>query len=139
ELREDCLVYWPEGFTGRAEDFGALLDEMVGLGVLARDPGDSDRYMLFSPTVIALFGGPDRIIEQLANTDHLEIATGFQPHDERRVVDADKGVFSPLSEQTISQLAEPRSGVTVVAGTDVLGLGDVEQTLKVAADTQYGR
>lgn len=138
KLRADCLSYWREGFEGDPDEFTALLEEMVGLGVLAHDPANTERYLLFSPKIVSLLGGADKVLETLLTTAALDTRQRFAAKDERRVIDRNEGVFSPLSEQVLSQLTSPRNRVVVVAGTEALGLTHVQRTLRTVADAQYG-
>lgn len=138
KLRADCLSYWREGFEGDPDEFIALLEEMVGLGVLAHDPADADRYLLFSPKIVSLLGGADKVLDTLLHTAVLDTHERFAAKDERRVIDRDEGVFSPLSEQVLSQLTSARNRVAVIAGTDALGLPHVQRTVRTVAVAQYG-
>lgn len=129
-LRQHCASYWPQGFTGSPEEFVALLDEMVGLGVLATDPADDGRYMLFSPRITTLLGGVEKITERLLDTSDLTLSEQFSARHERRIIDKRTGEFSPLPEQVLSSITTPRSHTMLIAGTAALGMDAIPKTLK---------
>ena len=76
QVRQDVLTWWPEGFQNSASEdaIRALLDEMVGLGVL-RSVGVGS-YTLRSPNVVSLMGTEEEItrvleviVRRLSNTN----------------------------------------------------------------------
>ncbi len=59
--------YWPSGFDIPKREFGTLLQEMCGLGVLRQRPGGPGpaRYVFRNPNVLRLLGDADTILDVL--------------------------------------------------------------------------
>ena len=59
--------HWPEGFGIPKREFGTLLHEMCGLGVLRQRPGSAGpgRYVFRNPNVLRLLGDADTILDVL--------------------------------------------------------------------------
>ena len=82
-------MFWSTGFANLSlDDFGAYLDEMVGLGVLVRTQGDE--YGIRSPNVIRLLGAPAEIERKLEESEVLEVESLFDPAVFRRALDGDR-------------------------------------------------
>lgn len=140
EIYKLALEHWPQGFTDirSADTFGALLDEMDGLGVLARD---GERYALRSARIAAMLGGHDRIETRL-----LEFADRPREHKSDPLANhrmLDNGGYSPLSlrlERTlIDQLRSEKQPVSVVflAGSEaVADWKDLTLSLRSLAQSQ---
>ena len=73
QVRQDVVNWWPEGFhTSASEDaIRALLDEMVGLGIL-RSVGVGN-YTLRSPNVVSLMGTEEEIARVLESSREAPI------------------------------------------------------------------
>lgn len=132
EIYEEVKTTWPEGFAhAQADDIQALLDELIGLGVLVRL--DNGRYRLRNGNVVRALGTPEEIFMS------LEAATKEKPEEAQ-----DPGRFrlrlseerrSPLIGRQVRQLTEPGSGVGIIFGSDAL-LGDlVEETLQTYVES----
>lgn len=115
-LREFCSSFWHDGFIdANWEDFRALLDEMVGLGVLVRA---GDYYGIRSPNVIRLLGSPEEIARKLEDAKHLELASSYDASRyRRRLLD---GVRSPLTEAQVARTLSTDGIVEVIVGTTAL-------------------
>ena len=59
--------WWPEGFDITSDEFGMLLHEMEGLGIL-RSAQDGSRYMLRNPSDLLLLGN-ESVIERVLAKD----------------------------------------------------------------------
>lgn len=117
-LRDQCADFWPNGFKGVTRDeFRALLDEMVGLGVLVRTR--SDNYGIRSPNVIRLLGSAAEIESKLMESSTLELPTVFDPARYRRRL-ADRW-RSPLTEAQAARLLANASEPTVIVASPALG------------------
>jgi len=133
QIREEAISWWAEGFgDSNSEDaFRALLDEMVGLGVL-RTSGDG-RYSLRSPNVVSLLGTEDEIAAQLVR--NRETPLPYEPATFRsavRIEGIDPSCRSPLTAQQESLIRARTNGVAVVFGCEAAGLNDVEPFLRAA-------
>ncbi len=137
-LYDECKTFWPTGFAGLSlDDFGAYLDEMVGLGVLVRT--QDDEYGIRSPNVVRLLGAPEEIERKLAESeDVLEVDPLFDAAVFRRAFGGDPDRRSPLTEQQVQQILEGRETpdgreqLHVVLGSKALGLDRVAEALRAA-------
>jgi hypothetical protein len=132
EIREQCEVRWAAGFADTtATEFGALLDEMVGLSVLYERDGE---YGLFSPHVGRMLGTPQQIDSKLRDAAALPAprrtfdGTAFRP------ALAVKGVargyrLSPLNLFQINDLQNRQSGLRIIVGTKAHASRDVKDAL----------
>jgi hypothetical protein len=115
-LREHAAAFWPEGFAGLDEEaFDALLDQMVGLGVL-RAAGNR-RFALRSANLIHLIGSPKTIDDQLLSFVDRPAPDEPDPLENRRTIDDVPSVLTTRQEATI---LGPNMGDGVVI---CLGLG----------------
>jgi hypothetical protein len=133
EIREQCEVRWPAGFADTtATEFGALLDEMVGLSVLYERDGE---YGLFSPHVGRMLGTTQQIDSKLRDAAGLPApkrtfdGTAFRP------ALAVKGIargyrLSPLNLFQINDLQNRQSGLRVIVGTKAHASRDVKDALR---------
>lgn len=116
-LRDQCADFWPAGFQGVSRDeFRALLDEMVGLGVLVRNR--ADHYGIRSPNVIRLLGSKDEIERKLLESGTLELPTVFDPARYRRQLGSDR---SPLTEAQAARVLTNAAETTLVTASAALG------------------
>lgn len=95
EIRRSALEHWPQGFasTNTADVFEALLDEMVGLGVLNRD---GDRFTLRSARIAAMLGGSEQIFDQLVQFSDKPPEHKSDPMANHRSLSL-TGTYAPLS------------------------------------------
>jgi hypothetical protein len=133
-LREECTRWWPAGFAQLGTDeFRALLEEMVGLGVLAMAP--TGGYHMRSPNVLRMLGTIEQVEDTLLSAETLPPPSGFVAAQTRRVLDPKTGMRSPLSEAQLAELVvERRNQVRVVLGTTATGVERAVAALTVAAD-----
>ena len=128
--------WWPAVFeTMDAQSLRAILDEMVGLGVLLRehehDEGGRRRYRLRSPNLLRLLGPQEAIeseLERIITRDHVSRAN---PRNYRPLIDRKPVAFGPLTneqEGRISKHSRPFH-LSIVSGNDALGLGQVERQI----------
>lgn len=136
ELRERALYWWPEGFSqdNSIDMFRALLDEMVGLGIL-RHVGNA-HYAFRSANVQLLMGTEREVEAALASPRPPEVYQPLAPVVFRRP--GPRGgtdpVRSPLTAQQEADLRAPRDGINLVVGTLAAGLGDVVSFLQQPRD-----
>ncbi|HEX6507919.1 MAG TPA: hypothetical protein VF221_09830, partial [Chloroflexota bacterium] len=134
DLRDECGMYWPQGFAGLdREGFRAYLHEMVGLGVLHRN-NDGLGWQLRSLNVLPMIGSPDDVIAELVNA-----ATEQVPHRDhvlqaRRLL-RDGFTRSPMTEEQIDDLLGEHTNQTrVVLGSRATGIHLVSKTLDEVID-----
>jgi hypothetical protein len=123
-IREKVLTWWPGGFRESATDesIRALLDEMVGLGVLW--PIKADRYTLRSANLVSLLGAAEQIEKELQ--ENREAPAEYEPATFRSAyhIAGEIGVSqrSPLTAQQEAELRDRQNGVTIILGCNAAGL-----------------
>ncbi|MDY6939947.1 MAG: hypothetical protein SWY16_20120 [Cyanobacteriota bacterium] len=133
-LHDDVLDWWPKGFQDKETDeIRALLEEMVGLGVLRET--QEDYYALRSPNVLLLLGTKEQIEEQL--TREREAPPEFQPGTFRSALTDDISRRSPLTVQQESMLREWKNGVSIVFGSPASGLDELAEFLVSAVGAEF--
>jgi hypothetical protein len=124
-LRELCNDAWPQAFLSmRSDAFRALLDEMVGLGVLVHSRKAS--YRLKSLNVLRLLGSAEEIEHELQQATTKAPPLGFIGDEVRECHD---GVRSPLSSRQVSELLRRRNQLRVVVGTQATLVDRVQAAL----------
>jgi hypothetical protein len=131
-LWNDCRTsYWPEGFAKTAErDFLALMEEMVGLGVLSQSKSP-ERFSLKNPNVLLLLGSKQEIETTLEKEREPRIefeSSIFRPALGGRVDDPAR---NPLTYRQLdeviqmrgsgSEVVEMKSSVLLVAANEAAG------------------
>ncbi len=135
ELRAHCSDFWPVGFDGVSPDeFRALLDEMVGLGVLVRSR--NDHYGIRSPNVIRLLGSEDDIERKLLESASLELPTVFDPTRYRRRLSGH--TRSPLTEAQAARMLSNASEPTLIVASSALGADRLAETLREISNSGEG-
>lgn len=127
EIYKLAQAYWPQGFTDirSSETFGAILDEMVGLGVLARH---GEGYAIRSARIAAMLGDSDQVVTHLLEFSDRERPTKPDPLANHR--ELDNGGYSALSWRTekalVDQLRTEKNPVSLVflAGSVAMGSTD---------------
>ncbi|MFI8437828.1 hypothetical protein ACIGJO_29585 [Streptomyces sp. NPDC079020] len=105
-------------------DFRVLLEEMVGLGILATE---RDGWRLRFSNVLRLLGTPDAIEEELHAHDPNDTSTRLSISQARRPLPGAR--VSPLPEQQIAGLVRSDIALRIVLGTDATCLDDVTTAL----------
>ncbi|WP_347059735.1 hypothetical protein ABC795_04625 [Blastococcus sp. HT6-30] len=133
ELRDECLAWWPVGFEPLdVEGFRAYLQEMVGLGVLARNT-DGRGWHLRSPNVLTMIGTKDDVITQLVGAATSSVPDEFIALESR--LELPDGRRSPLTAgQSDDVLGDHANQVRVVLGSEATGIGDVATAIRCVAD-----
>jgi hypothetical protein len=142
-LRDECRAWWPDGFSGVNDDeFKALLEELVGLGVLSLDHGE---WRMRSPNVRLLLGNSQAIEQGLYDlvAENPPVG-GLFSGEARRLLPSPDGtgdeVRSPLSElQLADVIGEGRNQLRVVVGSAACGADHVGDALAAAARSLHGR
>jgi hypothetical protein len=141
-IRDQVLTYWHRGFRNSSSEdaLTALLDEMVGLGVLAKV--SEGHYALRSPNLAVLMGTIEQIEAALLSCDSWPDPIEYNPATFRSVCRDVRGKTdptrrSPLTAMQESQLRRRENGVTILCGCKAAGLGDVESFLEMACGKEF--
>jgi len=134
-LRDLASYQWPAGFPA---DFGeyaftALLDEMVGLGLLRQV--DRSHVVLRSANLMHLIGKPEEIAADIDGFRTRPAPEEPDPLEQRRELRG--GGLSALTARQEAELLEPRSGALVIAGLELAGIGQCEDAILQAV--QYAQ
>jgi len=131
EVRREAFEWWPEGFRGSTskEHIQALLDEMVGLGVLRQTA--QRHYTLRSPNVLPLLGDTEKMKETLEKERIVE--PEFDPKTYRRHYD--DGKLAPLTSHQYGLLKQRSNGVAITYGTSAAGIDQVSEFFREKNDT----
>jgi len=131
-LRRECIEWWADGFAQlRPDDFRGLVEEMVGLGVLA---SVLDGWRLRSPNVMRMLGTTVQIEDALIEAGSETPPAGFAAAEMRRVIDSSAQVRSPLSEAQLAELLSPKDDqLLIVLGSQACGVDEVGNAIKAAA------
>jgi RNA polymerase sigma factor (sigma-70 family) len=137
-IREQVLYWWSDGFAGRSseDEILALLEEMVGLGVLRETNAG---YFTLRSSNLALLMGTQREIE----TELLrprEAPPEYEPATFRsplRIGNRADFRRSPLTVQQESQLQIPNNCVSILFGCQAAGVDDLKVFLKSAFSQDF--
>ncbi|MEE1782729.1 hypothetical protein PUR71_07310 [Streptomyces sp. SP17BM10] len=133
ELLQEARERWPEGFRElTASQMQIYLQEMVGLGLLVRQPGDDPSYAVRSPNVVSMLGTPEALELELTETE-FRLPYEYNPRFSRRMVGEGRSAiqrYSPLTEEQLSAVTGP--GVSAVSVSDIF-----EPALVVSAVEAY--
>ncbi|MEW6581803.1 MAG: AAA family ATPase, partial [Actinomycetota bacterium] len=135
QLRAQCDYWWKEGFLALAADqFRALVEEMVDLGVFA--VADGGGYRLRNPSVRWMLGDRQHIEQRLLTFAGGDVPPRFPTSESRRLLEAATGRRSPLTEGQLADLvAQHRSRLHLVVGCKATGIEAVPQALATAAQS----
>ena len=129
EIRTESLGFWAEGFKQNStfDGFEILLDEMVGLGVLRRDPDGS--YALRSANVLNLMGTKTRIEERLVDVASSAPPAEYAASSFRRSLMSDSVHRSPLTSQQEGRLLSRTNGISFLVGSRLAHIDEVSKAL----------
>lgn len=133
-IREQVLYWWSEGFAGRSseDEILALLEEMVGLGVLRET--DAGYFTLRSSNLALLMGTQPEIEAELLR--HREPQPEYEPATFRSPVkNKTDSRRSPLTVQQESDLLRPENRVSIIFGCQAAGIDD----LRVFMDPAFSK
>ena len=136
ELREECLQWWEDGFnTLDTAAFRSYLNEMVGLGVLARN-SDGRGWRLRGPAVLNMVGMPSDVENQLLGADTESLRDDFVALASRS--ELPDGRYSPLTAGQVDDLLGDHSiQVRVVLGSAATGIADTATAVRDAAKNRF--
>lgn len=136
ELLEAAHEIWGDGFPLNSErQLTIFLDEMVGLGLLIRVPGDERAYAMRSPNVVNMLGTQNELESELHDTE-FDLPYDYNPRAARRSIGARAGVqqMSPLTEGQLGDMLVHPTRTTLVPCTRALGDDHVERGLRLYGD-----
>ncbi|MGW1473199.1 hypothetical protein ACWCQJ_18390 [Streptomyces olivaceus] len=138
ELRDECAGWWPQGFDKLdSEGFRAYLQEMVGLGVLAPNH-DGQGWHLRGPNALRMIGTAQEIEARLWSAERESRLEEAVVLESRPGLDGGRR-SAPLTINQIDYLLGAGGNqVRVVLGTQAVGIGDVERTLRDATGRVTG-
>ena len=113
-----------------AQGLRAVLDEMVGLGVLLCEHEESVRtYRLRSPNLLRLLGPQETIETELLRIIERDRVGRPNPRNFHPVVDRKTFTFGSLTNEQVGLISGQRRPfqLTVVTGSEALGLDAVER------------
>ena len=120
----------------------AVLDEMVGLGVLLREHEESVRtYRLRSPNLLRLLGPQEAIEAELLRITERDRVSRPNPRNFHPIVDRKQVAFGPLTNEQVGQIYGQRRPfqLTLITGSEALGLDAVERQFdKLLAESGDG-
>ena len=126
--------WWPAVFdTMDTQSLRAVLDEMVGLGVLLREheqeEGGRRRYRLRSPNLLRLLGRQEDIESELERIITRDDVSRANPRNFHALLDRKPMAFGPLTNEQEGQISgHPRPfHLSIISGSEALGLGQVER------------
>ncbi|MEG4320934.1 MULTISPECIES: sigma-70 family RNA polymerase sigma factor [unclassified Microcoleus] len=132
-IREQVLYWWHEGFRGRSseDEILALLEEMVGLGVLRET--DAGYFTLRSSNLALLMGTQPEIEAELLRdreaSPEYEPATFRSPLSVKNKADSRR---SPLTVKQESDLLLREYGVSIIFGCQAAGIDDLRVFMESA-------
>lgn len=128
EVGRLCLGWAPKLFENRTPGaFLALLEELVGLGVLSQQGREG--FVLRSPNLVTMLGSKDSISEELLQFENREPLSRDRS-TQRRMLDITRGVPSPLTPAQEYRLMEADSSrISIVLASPATGLDNVERAL----------
>ena len=120
----------------------AVLDEMVGLGVLLREHEEDVRtYRLRSPNLLRLLGPQEAIEAELLRIIERDRVSRPNPRNFHPVIDHKTAAFGPLTNEQVGQIYGQRRPfqLTLVTGSEALGLDAVERQFdKLLGESGHG-
>jgi len=140
EIKEMALSWWHEGFKGVSDiEFGILLQEMEGLGVLrSTNESGGTFYTLRSPNVLLLMGTLEEI-ERVLEKDR-EAPQIFEPAIFRAGKRGGPSpVRHPLTFQQEALLSKSSHGVTLITGTKAAGLDQLVSFIQERSAPEFLR
>ena len=130
ELLSLVRYWWSEGFKEvDSGELRILLEEMVGLGILARK--SENEFQLRSPNLVRLMGSEEVIEGRLLDLGEKPYPPQFQPTRNHSPLDHEKRVYSPLTLSQEGQLKDRHeSGVILIFGSRALGIARLDTVFK---------
>ena len=139
DIQKFVLDWWPQGFQkSNIDRLKGLLEEMRGLGVLARN--QDGYYRLRSPNLVRLMGTDRDIEDRLVEVSERSPKEVFEPDSHRMPLDNAARSYSPLTYAQERNLMIHEFGACLVFGSDGLGLSSLPSVFRrfLDPDSQNG-
>lgn len=132
QILTEALYWWKEGFEGAnsRNSCDALLDEMVGLGILRKTR--KEHYTLRNPNLILLMGTGEEIGHEL--TKQREKPLNYDPNAFRSALGTSPEKRNPFTASQ-TRILKRRNEVSIVYGTEAAGFKDIE----IALESDFSR
>ena len=132
--------WWPAVFgTMDPQGLRAVLDEMVGLGVLLKEhDGVRYSYRLRSPNLLRLLGPREAIESELIRITERDHISRANPRNYHPIIDRKPVAFGPLTKEQQGQISGHLRPfhLSIISGSEALGIERVERQIeKLLAET----
>ena len=139
ELMDIGASWWPSVFgTMDPQGVRAVLDEMVGLGVLLKEHEGGVRYSyrLRSPNLLRLLGPREAIESELIRITERNQVSRANPRNYHPIIDRKPVAFGPLTNEQQGQISGHLRPfhLSIISGSDALGIGRVERQINKLLD-----
>ena len=126
--------WWPAVFgTMDSQGLRAVLDEMVGLGVLLKEHAEGVRYSyrLRSPNLLRLLGPRKAIESELMRIIERDRVSRANPRNYHPIIDQKPLAFGPLTNEQQGQISGHLRPfhLSIISGSEALGIGRVERQI----------
>jgi hypothetical protein len=137
EIMTEVKYWWAEGFKGTNDsEIRVLLQEMVGLGVLREVWENSTKsFALRSSNLLLLMGTSDEIDDKLLEEREPELT--YDPATFRPAFRNTLERRSPLTSQQESIIRGRENSVTMILGSSMAGLEQVQEYLQAKSDNGF--
>ena len=144
EFMDIGTSWWPAVFgTMDPQGLRAVLDEMVGLGVLLKEHDGRGRYSyrLRSPNLLRLLGPREAIESELMRIIERHHVSRANPRNYHPIIDRKPVAFGPLNNEQQGQISGHLRPfhLSILSGSDALGIDRVERQVdKLLGETSEG-
>ena len=126
--------WWPAVFgTMDPQGLRAVLDEMVGLGVLLKEHAGGVRYAyrLRSPNLLRLLGPREAIESELMRIIERDRVSRANPRNYHPIIDQKPLAFGPLTNEQQGQVSGHLRPfhLSIISGSQTLGIDRVERQI----------
>ena len=127
--------WWPQVFGSMdTQAMRALLDELVGLGVLIAESDEQMgilQYRIRSPNLLRLLGTKPEIEDELLRIIQSDSLNQSNPLNYRKLLDHSKK-FGPLTSEQEGYIANDRQyfSTVLILGSSAMGLGEVSTNVR---------
>ncbi|MZP30026.1 hypothetical protein GTO91_09945 [Heliobacterium undosum] len=125
--------WWKEGFKDINDDHArSLLDELVGLGVLVKNP-EKGIYRLRNANIARALGTNDEIEQRLCQFIDRPAPAAFSVQSMRPCLDRTECAWSPLTFAQEGYLLKKQAGLGLIFASPALGYEHLESALQRVA------
>lgn len=142
EFRELGEYWWHKVFSQMDDQaMMALLNEMVGLGVLIKDEGFARKYRLRSPNLLRLLSPEDAIVNELLRIGDIDELRQPNPRNFHDLINDDEPAsFGPLTKEQLGHISNTNEifSVTLIIGNTAMGLHELPDQIDKAMIDSVG-